>query len=366
MKWSWKLGEIAGVGIYLHPTFLLLIAWVAVSHWQVGGTLAAALAGVGFTMALFGCVILHELGHALMARRFHIKTHDITLLPIGGVARLERMPDRPLQELWVAVAGPAVSIAIAAVLFGWLQMTARIEPLQGLGVTQGPFLQRLAMLNVLLVAFNCLPAFPMDGGRVLRALLAMRMEYTRATQVAATLGQVFAFLLGFLGLLSNPFLVFIALFVWIGAVQEASMVQFRAALAGIPVSRAMLTDFRTLRAEDTLARALELLLSGSQHDFPVVEDRRIVGVLTRADMLAALAQRSQTTPVSDIMRRDFVVVDSFDMLETAFRQLEGCDCHTLPVSHGGQLVGLLTMDNLGEFLTIQSAVGRALDQRHAA
>ncbi len=358
MKWSWKLGEVAGIGIYVHPTFLLLIAWVAVSYWLDAGTLSAMLAGVGFILALFGCITLHELGHALMARRFDIKTRDITLLPIGGVARLERMPDRPLQELWVALAGPAVSVAIAVLLFAWLELTGGLEPLQELSVTRGPFLQRLAMVNLLLVAFNCLPAFPMDGGRVLRAVLAMRMEYTRATQVAAALGQVFAFLIGLLGLVSNPFLLFIALFVWVGAVQEANMVQVRAALAGIPVSRAMLTDFRTLRVDDTLRHAVELLLGGSQHDFPVLGDGRVVGVLTRADMLAALAQRDQSTPIADIMRRDFVVVDSFDMLESACQRLEASDCHTLPVSRGGQLVGLLTMDNLGEFLTIQSALGR--------
>jgi CBS domain-containing protein len=215
---------------------------------------------------------------------------------------------------------------------------------------------RLMAVNVFLVAFNMLPAFPMDGGRVLRALLAMRMEHTKATQIAASLGQGLAFLFGFIGLLANPILLFIALFVWIGAAQEASMVQIRSALAGIPVARAMLTDFRSLTARDLLSRAVELILAGSQQDFPVVENGRVVGVLTRGDLLIALARGGQETPVVDVMRREFQTVDSSEMLETAFARLQTCDCHSLPVVHGGQLVGLVTMDNLGEFVAIQTAL----------
>jgi Zn-dependent protease len=357
MKWSWRLGEVAGIGVYMHATFLLLIGWVALSHWLQEGTLAATLAGVGFILALFLCVVLHEFGHALTARRYGIKTRDITLLPIGGVARLERMPDEPRQELWVALAGPAVNVVIAAVLFAWLQITGSLEPLSRLTMTGGPFVERIMMVNLSLVAFNLLPAFPMDGGRVVRALLAMRMEYTRATQVAASLGQGMALLLGFIGLFTNPFLLFIAFFVWIGAAQEASMVQMKSALGGIPASRAMLTDFRTLSSHDTLAHAVELILTGSQQDFPVVDNGSVVGILTRGDLLVALGQRGQATPVADVMRREFQVVDSSEMLEIAFARLQSCKCHTMPVIHRGQLVGLLTMDNMGEFLMIQAALG---------
>ncbi len=357
MKWSWKLGEFAGIGVYMHATFLLLIGWVALSHWLQEGTLAATLAGVGFILALFLCVVLHEFGHALTARRYGIKTRDITLLPIGGVARLERMPDEPRQELWVALAGPAVNVVIAAVLFVWLQITGSLEPLSRLTMTGGPFVERIMMVNLSLVAFNLLPAFPMDGGRVVRALLAMRMEYTRATQVAASLGQGMALLLGFIGLFTNPFLLFIAFFVWIGAAQEASMVQMKSALGGIPASRAMLTDFHSLSPRDTLVHAVELILTGSQQDFPVVENSSVVGILTRGDLLRALTQRGQAAPVADVMRREFQVVDSAEMLEIAFARLQSCECHTMPVIHRGQLVGLLTMDNVGELLMIQAALG---------
>jgi Zn-dependent protease len=359
MKWSWRIGELAGIGIYIHATFVLLIGWVAVSHWLEARNLTLVVQGVGFILALFSCVLFHELGHALTAKKYGIKTRDITMLPIGGVARLERMPEDPKQELLVALAGPAVNVVIAAMLFVWLRLTGGWEPLAQLSVTQGSLLERLMVVNLFLVGFNMLPAFPMDGGRVLRALLATRMEYTQATQIAGNVGQGMALLFGFVGLFSNPFLLFIALFVWIGAAQETSMTRMKSALGGIPVGRAMLTDFRSLSPQDSLARAVELILAGSQQDFPVVEDGHVVGVLTRDDLLVALAQRSQDSPVTEVMRREFEVADASEMLEPIFMRLQSCECHTLPVTRHGQLVGLVTMDNVGEFLMIQGALGKA-------
>jgi len=370
MKWSWKFGTVAGIGLYVHATFFLLIAWVGVTYWLAGGS-AAALSGIAFILALFACVVLHELGHALTARRYGIRTRDITLLPIGGVSRLERIPDDPRQEVWVSLAGPAVNVVIAAVLYAWLLLSQTSRPLSVLTMARGPFLERLLLVNVSLAVFNLLPAFPMDGGRVLRALLAMRMDYVRATQVSAHVGQAMALVFGLLGLFTNPFLVFIALFVWIGAAQEASMVQMRTALSGIPVSRAMLTDFHTVAPDDTAKRVLELILAGSQQDFPVVDGGqggRLAGVLLvllRSDVLKALAQRGSDWRVGDIMRREFEVVDGADMLETAFARLQACNCHTLPVTRRGALVGLLTMENVGEFLLIQSALGRSSQTRAA-
>lgn len=359
MKWSWKIGEFAGIGVYIHATFLLLIGWVALSHVLDGQSLAATLMGIAFILALFLCVLLHEFGHALTAQRYGIQTRDITLLPIGGVARLERMPDDPRQEFWVALAGPAVNVVIAAVLFVALQLINEWTPLDRLSLTGGSFLQRLLVVNLSLAVFNLLPAFPMDGGRVVRALLATRMDYTRATQVAASLGQVMAYIFGFIGLFSNPFLIFIALFVWIGAAQEASMVQMKSALSGIPVARAMLTDFRTLAPDDTLARGVELIIAGSQKDFPVVQDGQVVGVLTSGDLFQALTKRGQETRVADVMQRKFPTADSFEMLESVVNRLQEQDCHTMPIMRNGRLVGLLTMENVGEFLMIQSALSAA-------
>ena len=356
MKGSWKIGQVAGIGLYIHATFLLLIGWVALSHWIAGQSVQAVLKGVGFILALFGCVLLHELGHALTAKKYGIKTRDITLLPIGGLARLERMPDKPIQELWVALAGPAVNVVIALGLFAWLDMMASLQPLAELGVTEGSFLQRLMIVNIFLAVFNMTPAFPMDGGRVLRALLATQMDYTRATQIAATVGQGLALGFGFIGLFGNPMLLFIALFVWIGAAQEASMTQMKSALGGIPVSMAMIREFHTLTSTDSLARAIDLILSGSQADFPVVDHGGVVGVLTRNDLLIALAKNGQTTPVTAVMHRDVQVVDEGEMLEIAFARLQDSQCQTLPVTSRGRLVGLVTTENVGEFVMIQAAL----------
>jgi len=356
MKGSWKIGQVAGIGLYLHATFLLLLGWVALSHWMTEQSVPAMLKGVGFVVALFGCVLLHELGHALTAKKYGIKTRDITLLPIGGVARLERMPAKPIQEFWVALAGPAVNAVIALGLFTWLDMRASLQPLGELSVTGGSFLQRLMIVNIFLAGFNMLPAFPMDGGRVLRALLATQMDYTQATQIAATVGQGLALVFGFIGLFGNPMLLFIALFVWIGAAQEAAMTQIKSALGGIPVGLAMIREFHTLTSTDSLARAIELILSGSQADFPVVDHGGVVGVLTRNDLLIALAKTGQNTPVTEVMRRDLQVVDEAEMLETAFARLQDCQCPTLPVTSRGRLVGLVTTENVGEFVMIQAAL----------
>ena len=356
MKWSWKIGTFAGIDVFIHATFLLIIGWAGFTYWQQTGTLAGALNGILFILLLFSLVVLHEYGHALTARRYGIKTRDITLYPIGGVARLERMPEKPIQEFWVALAGPAVNLVIAILLFGWLVISGTWVPLGDLNMSGGSMIERLMLVNVSLVLFNLLPAFPMDGGRVLRSLLAMRLEYTRATQIAANIGQGMAFLFGLIGLFAAPQLLFIAFFVWIGAAQEASMVQMKTALGGIPASRAMLTDFQTLSPEDPISQAVDLILSGTQTDFPVLDNEQVVGILTRSDMLQALSRQGQAAHVANIMRRDFETADASEMLELAFARLQACNCHTMPVTSRGQLVGLLTTDNIGEFLMIQSAL----------
>jgi len=356
MKWSWRLGRIAGIDVFMHVTFLLLLVWVGASYYLRRHSWADALDGIVFIIAVFGIVVLHELGHALAARRFGIQTRDITLLPIGGVARLERMPEEPKQELIVALAGPAVNVVLAAALFLFVGFTAVAGASGGFELVGGNFLVNMLWVNVFLAGFNLIPAFPMDGGRVLRALLALRTDYVHATQTAAHIGQGIAILFGFVGLFFNPFLVFIALFVWMGASSEAGMVQIKSALAGIPVSRAMITRFATLGPANTLEDAVNHILAGFQQDFPVLEDGRLVGVLTRHDLMKALAEKGGRAPVSEAMQRQFETAAPSEMLEGAFHRLQACDCHTLPVLRGGQLVGMLTMDNVGELMMVQAAV----------
>lgn len=359
MKWSWRVGKIAGIDVFIHATFLLLIAFVVLTHWIPNRDPGKTIEGVVFILALFGCVLLHELGHALAARKYGVRTRDITLLPIGGVARLERMPEKPIQELWVALAGPAVNLAIALALLPVVLFVSGAEPLGSLSVTAGPMLERLLVANVFLVGFNLLPAFPMDGGRVLRAMLAMRLPYARATKIAGSIGQGMALLFGFAGLFGNPFLLFIAFFVWIGATQETAAAQLKSVTSGVPVREAMMTDYHTLSPTDTLARATDYVLRGSQEDFPVADNGRIVGILTKSDLIAALAKHGQHFKVGDAMHRSFEVVEETEMLDSAVSRLHQCNCHTLAVTRHGTLVGMITMDNLAELMMIRSALDSA-------
>jgi len=356
MKWQWKLGTFAGIDVFIHATFLLIVGWYGWSYWLQTRTLAGTLEGILFILLLFLAVTLHEYGHALTARKYNIRTRDITLYPIGGVARLERMPEKPIQELWVALAGPAVNVVIAAVLYVYLVLTNGLVPFSQLTLTSGSLVERLMLVNISLVLFNLIPAFPMDGGRVLRAILAMNMDYVKATQTAATVGQGLALLFGLIGLFGNPTLLFIAFFVWMGASQEASMVQAKNALGGIPVSRAMLTNYETVSPRDTLARITQLILAGSQHDFPVVDDGRVVGVVARDDFLLALTQSGQNVAVSSVMRGNLPEIDSYEMVESALMRIQESGVPVLPVTHAGQLVGIVNSENITEYLMIRSAL----------
>ena len=357
MSWSLPIVRIAGIQLRIHITFLLLIVWLAFGYYSQGGS-AVAASRVIFILLLFLCVVLHEFGHAFAAKAFGINTPDITLLPIGGVARLERMPEEPLQELVIAMAGPAVNVVIALALALTIDWHAVMEP----RVVESPNLglQLLAM-NVWLLLFNLLPAFPMDGGRVLRALLAIRMPYARATQIAANVGQGFAFMFGFAGLLiPNPFLIFIALFVYIGASQEAALAQMKDVSRRFPVSSAMVREFRSLPEDATLEEAVDALLATSQHDFPVMGDNgNVAGVLTRHDLIAALRRGDPRIRVGEVMRRDVPTVTTGTRFEDAFRIMQECHCPAVPVLDSmKRLVGLLTPENVTELMMVQSAMPR--------
>jgi Zn-dependent protease/predicted transcriptional regulator len=334
---------------------LILIAWLVFGHWSDGHDVATTVRGVGFVLAIFGCVVLHELGHALAARRYGIPTRDITLLPIGGVARLERIPDQPAQELVVAIAGPLVNVVIVAILF---LVGVRVSPsnLQSSALLRGDFLPRLMMVNGFLVAFNLLPAFPMDGGRILRALLGLRMEYTRATRIAASIGQVMAILFGFLGLMGQPMLLLIALFVWIGAQGEAAQVMERFELKDVSVRQAMLTDFATIDASAPLGRAVELLLAGSQREFPITRNGSIEGILTRESLLGALAEYGRDAPIERASLVPAVSVGPTASLSGALERLRGDALPAMLVVESDKSVGLLTIENISELLMVRSAL----------
>jgi stage IV sporulation protein FB len=357
MGWSFPIGTVKGTVIRIHLTFVLFLVWIGVSHYAQGGQ-RAAFEGVLFISLLFTCVLLHEFGHVFAARRYGVQTPDITLLPIGGVARLERIPEKPAEELVVALAGPAVNVVIAALLFlvlGGLPSMDDGMQVQNSGVG---LLERLAWVNISLVVFNLIPAFPMDGGRVLRALLAYRLGYTRGTRIAAGVGQAVAFALGLAGLFGgNPLLIFIALFVYMGAASEASAAQMRDAGRGMIASDAAETRIESLSPTATVEDAVERLLRTSQHDFPVVDGAgRLRGVVTRDDMIRALRERGPDAPVLEVMRRDVPVLHHRQPLDEALRAMqEGRHPAVGIVDSDGTLVGLITPENVGELMMVQAA-----------
>jgi stage IV sporulation protein FB len=359
MTWSIPLGRVLGTEIRLHLTFLLLLAWIGFSAAAQGGT-AAATESVVFICLIFLCVLLHEFGHVLAARRYGIATPDITLLPIGGVARLERIPEKPAEELVVALAGPAVNVVIAALLF---LLLGGLPPMEAAANMENPghsMLGRLFWVNVTLVLFNLIPAFPMDGGRVLRALLGYRMGHRRATEVAARIGQGVALLLGFWGLVGGgPLLVFVALFVWLGAGAESHAVQLREVSRGMIAADAMITRFETLPVTARIADAVELLLRTEQTEFPVVDGSgRLRGILGRSEMIRALQQAGPDSPVLEAMTREVATIPHRAPLERALEAMQQASAPVGVVDSAGRLVGLLTQENLGELMMIEAAGGR--------
>ncbi|MCX8494741.1 MAG: site-2 protease family protein [Akkermansiaceae bacterium] len=356
MKWSLKLGSVKGISIYLHWTFALLILWIFMSHLNAGQSASQAMAAVGFILALFTCVVLHEFGHAFTALHYGIHTRDITLLPIGGVARLESIPQNPAQEFWVSLAGPAVNGAIIVAILILLSLSGGIHRLAENDWLKTGFLERLMWVNLFIGTFNLLPAFPMDGGRILRAILASRIGRPRATRIAATTGQAMAILFGIIGFMSNPFLVFIGIFVYLGAQSEASQVKIESTLEGLKVRDAMITKYRTLSAQDTLATAVEELLAGSQQDFPVCNNEQMLGLLRRNELVQALHDGRQESTISEVMKSEWNPVDQFDDLTRTLESMTSLQCSTLPVTGNGKMVGLLTLENIGELILINSAL----------
>lgn len=355
MTWSIPIGSVRGTVIRIHLTFVLFLLWIGINYYLQGGV-AAATQGLAFILLLFLCVLLHEFGHVFAARRYGVQTPDITLLPIGGVARLARIPEHPTQELVIALAGPAVNVVIAAIIIAGLGGLMPFNAYQVQNPGTGLF-SRLAWVNIFLVLFNAIPAFPMDGGRVLRALLAYRLGHARATQIAAAIGQGVAFLLGVLGLFGNPLLLFIAVFVFLGASAESHAVQLRQATRALIVADAMITHFETLSPQSRVEDAVQCLIRSTQHEFPIVDGAgRLRGVLARDKMIQALREQGPDTPVIEVMQRDIPVINHREPLEHALRMLQDRSLPALGASDSsGRLIGLITLENIGEMMMVQTA-----------
>jgi Zn-dependent protease/CBS domain-containing protein len=356
MKWVYTIGRWGGTEIKVHLTFVLFLAWWAVGGYQEAGP-SGAFAAALWLLAVFGCILLHEFGHILMARRFGVRTPDVILLPIGGVARLERIPDEPKQELLIALAGPAVTAAIALILYLIIEISGNDAGLGDLSPSR-PFLSLLMNVNVYLLLFNMIPAFPMDGGRVLRALLASRMGLVRGTRVAAMLGQVLAGVGGLYAItMGHPLAVLVAFFVFLGASAEAQAVETRAAGDGLQVSQMMVTDFRTIPVYATIGDAVELLLSGEQREFPVLDNNgKIEGILTRDNLIRGLSKVGPGGAVSEAMTQGVPQVPPTLGFQDALERLRSSRLPALPVvDAAGGLIGLLTSDNITDLLLVQRA-----------
>jgi len=357
MLWSINIGRIAGTTIKIHVTFVLFLGWIAISSWVSGGP-AAAWTSLAFMILLFACVLAHEFGHIFVARYFGVATPTVTLLPIGGVAQLERIPEKPSEEFLVAIAGPLVNVVIAIVLVVAFGASLDAGSLAGVDKTAVSMLDRLAAVNLFLVVFNLIPAFPMDGGRVLRALLASRLGYVRATEIAASIGQVVAFGLGFLGLFGNPLLIFIAIFVYLAASSEAQLVAIRAMSRDVPVTAAMMTQIARLAPEAHIDAAVETLMRTSQSEFPVVDaGGALAGVLSRADLIRALKQLGPDARIADAMTKEIPTVSHRACLEEAIRLLQEKQAPAVGVvDAGGKLAGLITSETIGEMLMVREAL----------
>lgn len=356
MRWSFPIARISDIEVRIHLTFLLLPAYFGFQAWQTGGP-AGALHAVVFVLLIFLCVLLHEFGHAYAALGYGIRTPDITLLPIGGLARLERMPEKPSQEFFIAIAGPLVNVAIAGGLLMVLGGLPNFRP-DRLFLPDQNILLQLYKVNVTLVLFNLIPAFPMDGGRILRSALASFMAHGTATRIAATIGQYAAFVLGFMGAVrENWMLMLVAVFVYLAADQEANLATLKDFTHSLRLQDSMLTEFRSLRVGATLGEAVELAARTPQNEFPVIEaDGRVRGLLTRGGLLRALKQAGPSAAVADHMHADLELVPYFAPFEMAFERLQSSPCPAVAiVDRSERLVGLLTADSLDDLMALREA-----------
>ncbi len=354
MKWSFTIGKLFGIPIRVHITFFLLLVFVAL----VGKTLTNGMYAVLFVIFVFICVILHELTHSLMAIHYGHKVRSITLLPIGGMAQMDEIPEDPKEEIVISVMGPVASIVIAAVLFGivsFLHLPLG-SPLAA-SLWEGNMLVSLFWINLFLAGFNLIPAFPMDGGRVLRGILGVFMDHMKATRIAVFVGQIFAVLLFFVGIFYNIWLALIAVFIYLGAEGEERIWSLRYALADAPVKSVMLEDFKALAPADTLGRASELFLHTLQGDFPILFGTSLMGILRREALIAGINENKEQSRVADFAEREFMTTTEREPLVELYKKMAESGISMVPVMRADQLVGIVTMEQIGRYHMIAAAKG---------
>jgi len=347
MKWSIGIGKILGIPIKVHITFLLLLAliyFVGPSIIGVGG-----FQGVLFVVLVFASVVFHELSHAMVARYYGIEVSDITLLPIGGVARMATQPDKPRQEMIISAAGPVASLVLGFSLWFTADLLGQPVSLSDLSI-RGNLLAQLSAVNFVLAIFNLLPAFPMDGGRVLRGFLALYLNPWKATRIAVGVGQGFAILLFFVGLLAgNLFMILIALFVYLGAEAEERQMGIMLSLGHATAQTAMIRDVVAVSPGQTVGDAAERYAHSFQSDFPVMEGRRLLGLVTREILVETLHKQGPSAAVEEVMARDFPTATEQTPLIEVLEKMQSSARKVVPVIRAGELVGLLTLEQIGRY-----------------
>lgn len=356
MKGTLKLGKLAGIDLFIHWTFSLLIVFIVFTSFRNGYNLVQTLWTILFILCIFITVVMHELGHAFAAKNYGIKTKDIILLPIGGLARLEKLPEKPIEELVVAFAGPLVNIVLA--LMTGFFVTVPEDPaalsaqLSG-GVNGANFLLNFFIVNLALAIFNLIPAFPMDGGRVLRALLSFKFKRHIATIIAARIGQILAIGFIFLGFFSNPFLIFIGLFVIMGAQMEAEYTESKYFLKGYKVRDVIMKQYETIDADEPLKTAITLLLDSQSKIFLITEKKEPVGTLNRDQIIMALSQHGENILIRDAMNKNLIFLEVETLLEDIFELVYHNKSNLMLVMENNKLIGTLDTENLIEFLLIK-------------
>lgn len=357
MKWSLNIGKIAGIDLKIHFTFFILLFGVGVSGLLAGDTPQTTVMNLVIVLALFFFVVLHELGHALTARLFGIPTKDITLLPIGGLARLDHMPEEPVKEFLVAAAGPMVNVLLAGAIALGLALTGFFSQPLTMSLIANNFWVQLLVANLTLVAFNILPAFPMDGGRMLRALLALVMDRVTATKLAAGIGRGFAVLMGVLGLFYNSWLILTSIFVWWSAGMEAQSETLKAGLKGLVVRDALVNLFYQVEANQPLTTVYQLAMDTGQSDIPVTSNGHLLGIIRNADLRAALDRLGGRAPAYAAIGVEPQGLDPSMPVNDILPRF--AQCSTQPVVENGQLIGLVTPQSVQQMVWLKEHNGQA-------
>lgn len=358
MKGTFKIGKVAGIGLFIHWTFSLLIAFIVFINYRTGYNAIQILWSVVFILCVFVTVVMHELGHALAAKNYGIQTKDITLLPIGGLARLDRIPEKPLEELIVAFAGPLVNIILALITGSFITIPDNPEALVAqlsAGVNASNFFLNFYIVNIVLAIFNLIPAFPMDGGRVLRALLAFKFKRHVATKIAARIGQFIAMGFILIGFFSNPFLIFIGVFVMISAQMETEHTKSKFILKGFKVRDVLMTQYQTIDVNEPIKTATKLILDSQSKLYLITENGAPVGTLNRDQVILALSEYGENTVIRNVMNKNLIYLDIETLLEDILELVSSNKSNLMLVMDQGKLAGTLDTENLLEFLLIRAA-----------